>query len=132
MPKKSKSHDNIEKLLLREEKLDISKNKVQTGDVNIYKDIIKEDKTITVPIVREELVIENQRANNKGFETIRIPINEEQIEVIKHPMVLEEVDIYNDNYKGMKHIETTLKKEILRTETSGDGKIIDNQGEEDA
>ena len=90
MPKKSKSHENIEKLLLREEKLDISKNKVQTGDVNIYKDIIKEDKTITVPIVREELVIENQRANNKGFETIRIPINEEQIEVIKHPMVLEE------------------------------------------
>jgi len=118
------------KLQLKEEKLDISKDKVQTGEVNIYKEIINEEKTITVSVVREELVIENQLFNDKEddqLDTIRIPISEEHIEIIKHPVVLENVDIYNKEFQDIKQIEATLKKEKLRIQTTGDAKVIDNQ-----
>jgi len=118
------------KLQLKEEKLDISKEKVQTGEVNIYKEIINEEKTITVSVVREELVIEKQLFNGKDagqLDTIRIPISEEHIEIIKHPVILENVDIYNKEFQDIKQIEAILKKEKLRIQTTGDAKVIDNQ-----
>jgi len=118
------------KLQLKEEELDISKEKVQTGEVNIYKEIINEEKTITVSVVREELVIEKQIFNGKEdsqTNTIRIPISEEHIEIIKHPVVLENVDIYNKEFQDIKQIESTLKKEKLSIKTTGDAKVIDNQ-----
>jgi len=130
MPKKSISDI---KLQLREEKLDISKNKVQTGNVNIYKEIIKTEKTIKVPILREELVIEKHVFNGKEADQtdiIRIPISEEHIQIIKNPVILENVDIYNKQFQDIKHIEAILKKEKLHIQTTRDAKVIDNQPED--
>ena len=47
-------------LKLREEQLNIYKNWKQTGEVAIHKEISTEEKTITVPIIREVLVIEKK------------------------------------------------------------------------
>jgi len=118
------------KLQLKEEKLDISKSKVQTGDVKIYKQIINEEKTIKVPVIREELVIEKHvfsDKENEHVDTIRIPISEEHIEIIKHPANLENVNIYNKQFQDIKQVEVALKKEKLKIQTNGDAKVIDNQ-----
>jgi uncharacterized protein (TIGR02271 family) len=107
----------MEKMQLRQEELDIVKQWVATGDVEVHKEVITENRTIVVPVTREELVIKN------GDEVIRIPICEERVEVVKHPTVLEDVSIYRQQYEAMHHVEETLRKEELHMETRGNAQV---------
>jgi uncharacterized protein (TIGR02271 family) len=119
-------------LKLREEKLDIYKKLIQTGEVSIRKELITEEKTIVVPLTREELIIEKKslgkrssKKNNNENEVIRIPLNEERFEVVKHKVALEDVSVYLRQSRDKVHIDETLKKEILKIETEGNVKLQD-------
>ena len=121
-------------LQLHEEQLELIKNWVQTNDVNIRKEVITEKKNIVVPIIREELVIEKKSITPENSGTVksvsdmlRIPISEEHIEVIKHPVRLEDVSIYKRRFQELRHIEETLKKEKINVKTTGESGIIDNK-----
>lgn len=117
--------DNDMKMQLWEERMEISKNKIQTGEVSIHKEVVTEEKNITVPVKREELVIENN--NDKGeenTETIRIPIKEERIDIHKQPVDLEDVSVNKHQYEEIKHINETLKKEVPHISVNGDVKIV--------
>jgi uncharacterized protein (TIGR02271 family) len=120
------------RLQLREEQLEISKELVQTAEVTSHKEVITEEKTITVPVTHEDLVIEKRSFDNdasntdsESSEIMRIPLTEEQIEVIRNPVKLEEVSIYKNQYDETEHIEETLKKEIAHIETTGNVKVVD-------
>lgn len=117
----------VQKLILREEHLDISKKNSQTAEVKIHKESITEEKTITVPIVREELVIEKRLIDEDKTETIRIPIKEERVEIVKHPVVLEDVSYHMEQYKDNQLIQETLKKERLNIETKGFAVVVDKE-----
>ncbi|WML43301.1 YsnF/AvaK domain-containing protein [Neobacillus sp. PS3-40] len=126
----------IGKIKLHMEQLDISKKRIKTAAVTIHKEFITEEKTIVVPVTREELVIEKKMFDAKNPEklnglskTIRIPILEERIEVIKHPVILENVKIYKRRYQKIEHIEKSFKKEIAHLETIGNAKFVDNSSE---
>ncbi|MHB1393999.1 MAG: YsnF/AvaK domain-containing protein [Clostridia bacterium] len=132
--KRSKKTKDYKKLKLREEQLEISKELMQTGFADVHREVIKEEKTIVVPVTREELVIEKKTSNvgashneNSHTEVIRIPISEERIEVIKHPVILEDVSVYRRQFQDIQHIEELLKKEKLHVETHGDVKVSDNE-----
>ncbi|HYF81702.1 MAG TPA: YsnF/AvaK domain-containing protein [Clostridia bacterium] len=132
--KRSNKTKNYKKLKLREEQLEISKELIQTGNVDVHREVINEEKTIIVPITREELVIEKKTANveassdkNSHTEVIRIPISEERIEVVKHLVKLEDVSVYRRQFQETQHIEEILKKEKLHVETLGDVKVHDNE-----
>ncbi|HDK7174532.1 TPA: YsnF/AvaK domain-containing protein [Clostridium botulinum] len=144
MPQSKTYEDNIEtnsrrmsrdmKMQLREEQMKISKNKIQTGEVSIHKEVLTEEKNITVPVKREELVIENTVCDpqfhdkSEGHtETIRIPIKEERIDIKKKPVDLEDVSVSKDQYEEVKHITETLKKEVPHISTNGDAKIVDKE-----
>lgn len=121
-------------LHLREEQLDISKIMVQTGEVSIHKETLREEKNIIVPVTREELVIEkkvlNREAgnnNSESTETIRVPISEERIEVIKHPVIQEDIAVSKRTLQETEHIEETLKKEKVHIKTTGDCEILDKK-----
>ena len=123
--------DNDMNMQLREERMEISKNKIQTGEVSIHKEVVTEEKNITVPIKREELVIENNvfdsQFNDKGeenTETIRIPIREEGIDIHNQPVNLENVSFSKHQYEEVKHMNETLKKEVPHISVSGDAKIV--------
>ncbi|MBN3347094.1 hypothetical protein CF060_07040, partial [Clostridium botulinum] len=60
-------------------------------------------------------------------ETIRIPIREERIDICKQPVTLEDVSVSNHQYKEVKHITETLKKEIPQISINGDAKIVDKE-----
>jgi uncharacterized protein (TIGR02271 family) len=122
------------RLQLREEQLEISKELVQTAEVTSHKEVITKEKTITVPVTREELVIEKRsfdndasNADSEATEIMRIPLTEEQIDIVKNPVKLEEVSIYKNQYDETEHIEETLKKEIAHIETTGNVKVIDKE-----
>ncbi|WMJ81771.1 YsnF/AvaK domain-containing protein [Clostridium sp. MB40-C1] len=126
--------DSDMKMQLREEQMKISKNKIQTCGVSIHKEVLTEEKNITVPVKREELVIEktafDPQFHNKSdvhTETIRIPISKERIDIHKQPVTLEDVSVSKHQYKEMKHITETLKKEIPHISINGDVKIVDKE-----
>lgn len=114
------------KLQLREEQMDISKRTIQKGEVTIHKEVLTEKKNITIPVTHEELVIEKKVLNddnsdkaNEHTETIRIPVSTERIEVIKHPEILENVEVYKRQFQEVQHIEENLKKEKVHIKTLG-------------
>lgn len=124
------SSDNDIRIQLREEQMEISKNKIQTCEVSIHKEVLTEEKNITVPIKREELVIEKtvfdpQFAHH--IETIRIPISKECINIHKQPVTLEDVAVKKHRYKEVKHITETLKKEEPYISINGDAKIVNKK-----
>ena len=117
-------------LKIKEEKLDISKEWMQTADVKVYRESITLKKNFTVSIERTELVIENQNLsshtqghNDISENTIRIPLSEERVEFTKHKVALEDVSIYKQKIEDIKIIEATLKREQAKINISGSLKI---------
>ena len=116
-----------DKIKLREEQLDITKNRVKTADVHVHKETITDENTITVPVTREYLVIEKKAiGNDQESESVRIPLTEEQIEVIKHTKLLNDVSIDKKKYTETEAVEETLRKESLTIDSKGDVKIRDD------
>jgi uncharacterized protein (TIGR02271 family) len=121
------SYSDSKKIELREERLDIAKRRVQTAEVNMHKESFTEEKTFTVPVTREELVIEKKLLNEDKTETIRIPIKEERVEIVKHPVILEDVSYHIDEFQENKSITETLKKEKLKIEHEGSAAIVEKE-----
>lgn len=128
-----KTYNNTKKFSfkIKEEKLDITKELVETGEVKAYKEIYVKNKTFTIPIKYEELVIENTPSVSKDYQSdtksaniIRIPLSEEQVEFKKHTVILEDVSIYSEKIDCIEHIEEILKKEKYKLKTNGSPKII--------
>ncbi|MCT8975925.1 YsnF/AvaK domain-containing protein [Clostridium sp. CX1] len=128
-----KETDNYDKkvtLQIKEEELDIAKKWIQTGEVKVYRETFTEEKTFTIPVIREELVIERRFLDSSTpkdkdipKEIIRIPISEEQVQFTKHKVALEDVSIYKEQVKEIKHIEETLKKEKAKVKISGSPRV---------
>lgn len=118
------ANDN-HKFLLREEELDISKKWVKTADVTVHKEILHEQESIIVPVAQEVLVIEKKVLIKDGdnvkeqTETIRIPISEERVYVVKHSVILEDVKVYKQIQQNTQHINVNLKREKAFWETTG-------------
>jgi len=129
---------------VREEVLQAHKQLVVTGEVLIRKKIITEEKTITVPITREELVIERRPGSGelpaqpvsedetleealKDGGTLRIVVREEQVRVEKYPVVKEEIVISKRQILETKHISDTLKREEAHLEAVGNVNIHGNE-----
>lgn len=126
MDSNQKNDKTIASLQLKEEQFSIVKKWIETGTVEIYKETTTLDKTINVPIVQEQLVIQiknsqstNLNMENENSQTIKIPLKEERIEIIKHPVELEKVEIFKRNFIETKVLDVTLKKENLKVDTTG-------------
>ena len=85
---------------LREEKLRVGKQVVQTGEVGLHKEVVSEQQTVDVPVTHEEVIIERRPGSGQPSdtpigeeETYRIPVCEEQVSVQKQPVVREEITL---------------------------------------
>ena len=119
---------------LREERLNVGKDKVKTGDVGIRKEVHTEHKQITVPVEREEIVIEHHKTGGKavkgeiGAEEIRIPISEERVHVTKEAVVTDEVSIGKKKVTEQKTVGADVRKEELIVESEGKAKVREKDG----
>lgn len=121
-------------LRLRQEELDITKNKVNTGEVTLSKEIVEDQKTVNVPVAHEEVVIERRDINNEpsdspitSGETIRIPVSEEKVEVGKHTVVTGEVSAHKREVEETEQVTETLKREEAHVDTTGDTDVVDEK-----
>ena len=121
------------KIQLKEEELHASTRPVETGEVRVRKEVHTEQKTLHVPVTKEEVVIERHPASQSGAaageiregETIRIPIREDEIHVEKQAVVKEEVTVGKRKVPKTETVSRTVRKEELRVETEGDADVRD-------
>jgi len=114
---------------LHEEQLRVNKNQQQVGEVEVRKEVTTEHKTITVPVEREEVVIERRPVSGGAVgadfraEEIRIPVKEEQVHVSKEAVVKEEVSVGKRKVQDTETVGADLRKEELKVEQTGDVKV---------
>jgi len=123
---------------LREERLRATKNPVQTGEVEIRKDVVEEQQTLDVPVTREEVVIERHPVNRADAgrfttaeigsgETIRVPVHEERVELDKETVVAEEIEVGKRTVQETQRVSDTVRREEARVEHDDDVDIRHRQ-----
>ncbi|MCY9373645.1 YsnF/AvaK domain-containing protein [Bacillus sp. T17B1] len=112
---------------LREEQLKVDKEDVQTGEVEIGKEVKTEQRDMDIPVRHDEIYVERRPVDENtadaspvnDSETVRVPIVEEKLEVTKKPVVTDEVVIGKRTVEENEHISETVKKEEPRMNKEG-------------
>lgn len=124
--------DKEHSLKLREEQLNVSKDIVQTGEVEVRKDVVEEQKTVHVPVTHEEVYVERRPVDGSATntttpigdeETIRVPIVEEKVEVTKKPVVTEEIVIGKRQVTETEQVTENIKREKARVGKDGNARV---------
>ena len=98
------------RMQLREEELETRKTSTETGEVRLGKEVVSEQRTVEVPVTREEVYIERQPIDRRPSDTpiseterasIDMPVREEHVTIEKQPVVYEEVGV------GKRQVEET-------------------------
>jgi uncharacterized protein (TIGR02271 family) len=114
---------------LREEQLRANKTTEKTGEVDVRKEVRTERRSVTVPVEREEVVIERRPASGKATgcdikaEEIRIPVKEEKVRVSKEPVVKEEVSVGKRKVRDNKTVSGDVRSEELVVESQGGARV---------
>lgn len=108
------------RMQLHEERLDVSKRKVKTGEMNITKRPRTETVSQDVTVYDEDVQVTRQLVNRPatGNERIvtegdvtRVPVIEERLVVEKRPFVVEEIVITKKRTPRTEHIEEQVRRE---------------------
>jgi uncharacterized protein (TIGR02271 family) len=116
---------------LREEELQARKSPVETGRVELGKEVVEQQRTMDVPVTREEVYVERRPVERRPSdqpigtegESIRVPVREEQVEVEKQPVVYEEVGVGKRVTQDTQKVSDTVRREELRTDKEGEPEL---------
>src|SRR5205085_4793775 len=129
--------EGAQRVQLREEQLEAGKQTVQTGEVGLRKEVVTEQKTMDVPVSREEVVIERRPGSGQPSdrpigegETYRVPVREEQVTVEKQPVVREEIGLGKRPVQETKRVSDTVRREEAHVEREGDVDIKESNVED--
>lgn len=115
-----------ERIKLREERVSVDKENVQTGEVKIGKHVETDTQEFDIPVEREEVVVERRQvddvpkegafSNTDDVDEVRIPLNEERVNVTKDNVVNEEIVIKKEKHEDVEHISEEVKREEVDVE----------------
>lgn len=108
-----------ESLKLHEERLNVDKERVQTGEVNVGKRVVEEEQTVDVPVEREEVYVERRPVNEAstgrdGFDdkdSISVDVTEERLNVTKDDVISEEIVVGKRKVQDTEHVRETVRRE---------------------
>jgi uncharacterized protein (TIGR02271 family) len=110
----------------REEEVRVRKRPVQTGEAEVYKEVRTENRSIDVPVRKEELVIERHSVGRHPAsgpvgeaERVRVPLREEQVDVEKRTVATEEVKVGKRATEDEEHVDATVRKEDIKVDKRG-------------
>jgi uncharacterized protein (TIGR02271 family) len=113
---------------VHKEELDVTKRERQAGEVRVHKDVVQEEKELTVPVRRERVRVERREVKDRPAvqasfqeETVVVPLRAEEVEVQKRAMVDEEVIIRKDSIEEERRVSETVRREEV--EIRGDGDV---------
>lgn len=117
-------------LRLREEQLRVYKQPVETGEVRLHKNVIAEQKEVSVPVTHEEVWVEQvpgtgQISNEQitEGETLRVPVRDEQVTTRKEVVDSGEIRMGKRKKTETKTVGDTVRREEARIERTGDVEI---------
>jgi uncharacterized protein (TIGR02271 family) len=127
---------NIE---LRGEELEVEKRQREAGEVRVRKEVVSEQRSVDVPVTREELVVERHPTAEKpaasgdlaeagSAEEMRIPLREEEVEVRKRPVVRDEVSLGKREVQDTQRVDETVRHEELEVKGEGNVTMRSNAG----
>ena len=113
---------------LREEELQTRKESVETGRVSLGKEVVEEEKSVDVPVTREEVYVERRPVDRPADRpvgetaerTIEVPVREERVDVEKQPVVYEEAGVRKQDVVQNQPVSETVRREELRVGKEGD------------
>jgi len=119
---------DTDRIQLREEELRARKQPVEAGEVQVRKEVHEEERTLDVPVKREEVYVERQPVDRRPADTpigqdqesIRVPVREERVEVEKQPVVREELSMGKRTVEDTERVSDTVHREEARVEREGD------------
>jgi uncharacterized protein (TIGR02271 family) len=120
----ARSAEERRRLQLREEELIPRKRSVQAGEVRLQTDVVSEQRTVEVPVTREEVYVErhpvdrrpSDRPINDTGETIEVPVSEEEVTVEKRSVVYEEVEVGKRAVQDTEQVDATVRREELKVD----------------
>jgi uncharacterized protein (TIGR02271 family) len=127
--------DEQHALHLRAERLNIDKQSVQTGEVQLHKEVVEEEQVIDVPVNHEEVFIQRRTIEDGRLsdtpigqdEMIRIPVLEEQVTVTKKAVETGEVAVGKRTVQEHQRVTDTVRHEEARLEKEGNPRIHANE-----
>lgn len=111
-----KDEDSVQ---LHEERLNVDKENVETGEASVDKRVVEEQEEFDVPVEREEVTIERRPVNEKvdedfnaqGDDSVRVPLHEERVNVDKENVVSEEIVIKKNKVQDTEHVSEKVRRE---------------------
>jgi len=129
-PRQSATGDRT--LELREEELQVGKERVEAGTAGVEKEIETERRTVDVPTMREEAVIERHPVDRRPAdgpisdrEEIEIPLSEDRVSVDKQAVVYEEVEVGKRQVQDTQRVSGDVRREVAHVTNEGDTRMDD-------
>ena len=125
--------DNGE-IIRSEEQLNVSKDRVETGQVRLRKYVVNETETVEVPVEREEVrvvrepITDADRANydgNIGEQEASVTLHEDRVNVSKESVPVEKVSLEKDTVQDTERVSEDVRKERFETDGVVEGDVRD-------
>ena len=125
--------DNGE-IIRSEEQLNVSKDRVETGQVRLRKYVVNETETVEVPVEREEVrvvrepITDADRANydgNIGEQEASVTLHEDRVNVSKESVPVEKVSLEKDTVQDTERVTEDVRKERFETDGVVEGDVRD-------
>ncbi len=119
------------RLIRWEEELQATTADQQVGEVVIRKDVVEENRTIEVPVRREEVHVERRpvtgdapsdTAFTEQSTSVRVPVMEEQVEVRKVARPVEEIEVTKTAVRETRQVQDTVRREEFDIEDTSPAK----------
>ena len=123
--------DNGE-IVRSEEQLNVSKDRVETGEVRLRKYVVNETENVEVPVEREEVrvvrepITDADRANydaNIGEQEASVTLSEERVNVSKESVPVEKVSLEKDTVRDTERVSEEVRKERFETDGVVEGDV---------
>jgi uncharacterized protein (TIGR02271 family) len=123
--------DDARRLKLREERLNVGKQTVQTGEAGLHKEVIEEQQNVDVPLNREEVWVERRPYGEERptdtpvgqDETFRVPVSQEQVVTSKQTVETGEVALGKRTVQDQQRVSDTVRREEARVDSNGDVQV---------
>lgn len=130
---RERAYRTPERLQLLEERLMVNKERFRAGSVEIGKHVETRQETVSVPLQREEVVIERHVVTDprpvegavlgESSETVRVDLEAERANVQKQVYVTEEIEIGKRTVTETQTVTDTVGREVLDVNKTGDVRL---------
>lgn len=115
--------DRGDSVVRHEEELRVGKERVETGRVRLRKHVVTEQKTVTVPVQREEVRLESEplqpgdvAAGRIGEEEVSVTVSEERPVVDKDVVAKERVGLAKEVHTDERSVSESVAKEQVEVD----------------